>query len=94
MAVVNKNPISRLQEISQQWKFPIPTYREGEGSFDRFGSEITIKIMEDIIGFHAFGRTKKESKANVAQKALDFIEEHYPKLLQPPSIPVSEIISL
>ena len=36
----HKNPISRLQEVCQQWKFPLPAYREAQGSFSEFGTEV------------------------------------------------------
>ena len=89
MAAV-KNPISRLQEICQQWKLPMPTYSEGRGNFGFFGTEVSVNIEGDIVQFGAMGRTKKESKTNVAQKVLDFIEQDYPQFLEPPLPPVSE----
>ena len=90
---MNKNPISKLQEICQQWKIPVPTYGEGEGGFAHFGTELVIRIEDDMVQFSATGRTKKESKANVAQEALNFIEEHYPKYLEPPILTVSRNVS-
>ena len=83
------NPVGRLQEICQQWKLPLPCYREGEGSYQHFGTEVTLTIAGEKFGFHSLGRTKKLSKANVAQNALDFISEHVPRYLQPPPLPVS-----
>ena len=87
---MNKNPISRLQEICQQWKFPVPVYSEGEGDFGTFGTELTIHIEDDVVGLQGRGRTKKESKANVALKALEYIENNCPKFLEPPPPPVSK----
>lgn len=86
---VSTNPVGRLQEICQQWKLSLPTYREGEGSYQQYGTEVTIFIDGENLGFHAMGPTKKKSKANVAQRALDFIAKHIPQYLQPPPLPVS-----
>ena len=84
-----KNPISRLQEICQQWKFPVPTYREAEGTMQEFGTEVVVRIQGEELRFHARGRTKKTSKAKVAQLVIDYITEHCPELLEPPALPVS-----
>ena len=89
---VGSNPIGKLQEICQRWKLPLPCYREVEGNYQQFGTELTLSIAGEKLGFQALGRTKKLSKANVAQSALDFISEHVPRYLQPPPLPVSLII--
>lgn len=82
-----KNPISRLQEISQQWKLPLPTYREAGGSFSQFGTEVTIEIEHETKrSFSGLGRTKKVSKANAAQEAIKFISQNVPHLLEPPPL--------
>ena len=39
--------------------------------------------------FSGVGRTKKVSKANAAQAALDFITDNTPHMLQPPPMPVA-----
>ena len=85
-----KNPISTLLEICQQWKFPTPTYSESEGNFRLFGTQVSVTIKGVMVQFHATGPTKKESKTNVAQKVLEFIEQDYPQFLNPPLQPVSE----
>lgn len=90
-AKLEKSTVNRLQEIFQQWKYPLPIYREAEGTYQQFGTEVTITIDDNIIGFHALGRTKKASKSNVAEKAIAFIEENYPHLLTPPPLPVRHI---
>ena len=87
----HKNPINRLQEVFQQWKAPLPTYREAQGSYQEFGTEVTITLesASEALKFHAKGRTKKISKANAAQLALNYIAEHKPEMLEPPPLPVS-----
>ena len=85
---IQKNPISRLQEIFQQWKIPLPTYREAAGSYSQFGNEVTVVIEGESRTFTGLGRTKKVSKANAAQEALDYITQNLPHLLEPPPLPV------
>ena len=80
-----KNPISRLQEICHQWKQPLPVYRECQGSYSEFGTEITVNIDGEGFTFRAKGRTKKVSKANVAEEALKYVQEHKAYLLEPPA---------
>ena len=80
--------MNKLQEISQRWKLPIPIYREADGSYQEFGTEVTINV-DGPVGFHALGRTKKTSKAAVAEKALTYIETNHPNLLEEPILPVS-----
>ena len=67
----NSNPIGTLQEICQQWKLTLPVYREAEGSYQEFGTEVTVILAGETLGFHALGRTKKVSKANAAQRVLE-----------------------
>ena len=88
-AGVLKHPISRLQELCQIWKLPLPQYRECEGSYQEFGTEVIVTLSEkgEKATFKALGRTKKASKANVAQAALDYISEHKPELLESPALP-------
>lgn len=88
-ARVEKSSIAKLQEICQQWKLPLPIYREAEGSYQEFGTEVTINVEGSPVGFHALGRTKKLSKANVAEKALSYIEKYHPNFLEEPPLPVS-----
>lgn len=89
-AKLEKSSITKLQEICQRWKLPMPTYRESEGSYQEFGSEVTVSGLPDgPVGFTALGRTKKQSKANVAEKALQYIEQNHPDLLELPPLPVS-----
>lgn len=85
---MEKHPVSRLQEISQQWKLPIPSYRESEGTYQLFGTEVTITLDGEMIAFSALGRNKKDSKTKAAEKALDYVKEYYPNLLEPPPLPV------
>ena len=84
----NSNPIGTLQEICQQWKLTLPVYREAEGSYQEFGTEVTVILAGETLGFHALGRTKKVSKANAAQRVLEFIAQYTPRYLQPPPLPV------
>ena len=86
--VLQKNPISRLQEILQQWKYPLPVYREAQGNYREFGTEVSLTLDDERYTFSGLARTKKTSKANAAQKALDFIAQHKPNLLEPPQLPV------
>lgn len=88
-SATHKNPISRMQEVFQQWKAPLPVYREAHGSYQEFGTEVTIALESESLTFHAKGRTKKISKANAAQEALNYISEHKPEMLEPPPLPVS-----
>ena len=90
-AKLEKNAVTKLQEIAQQWKFPLPVYREAEGNYQQFGTEVTVTIEGEILGFHALGRTKKTSKSAVAEKVLTFLEENYPHVLQPPPLPVCHL---
>ena len=85
---IQKNPISRVQEIFQQWKLPLPTYREANGTFSQFGTEVTMVVEGISSTFSGMGRTKKISKANAAQAALDYITENMPHMLEPPPMPV------
>ena len=84
-----KHPVSQLQEVCQVWKLPLPTYRECEGSYQAFGTEVTFTLdqKDEKISYKALGRTKKASKTNVAQLALDHIAQHRPELLEKPEIP-------
>ncbi len=84
-----KHPVSQLQEVCQVWKLSVPSYRECDGSYQAFGTEVTFTLDEkdEKISFKALGRTKKESKTNVAQLALDHISQHKPELLERPEIP-------
>ena len=86
-----KNPISRLQEICQQRKFPLPQYRECQGTYQMFGTVITLTDLEDIdtVSFNGLARTKKASKTAAAAEALLYIRENKPHLLEPPPTPVS-----
>ncbi len=92
-AKIEKSSVNKLQEICQIWKFPLPAYREADGSYQEFGCEVTINIDGDIVGFHALGRTKKNSKTAVAEKALQYIMETSPQYLEQPSLPVSREFS-
>ena len=89
MATGLKHPISILQELFQLWKLPLPEYRECEGSFQEFGTEVTVTTTNkgDKFTLSALGRTKKASKASVAQAALDYLAKHYPHLLETPVPP-------
>lgn len=84
-----KHPISQLQEVCQLRKLPMPSYRECGGSYQEFGTEITL-LLDDTedgkIVYKALGRTKKASKTNVAQMALDYITLNKPQLLERPEV--------
>lgn len=89
-----KHPISQLQELCQSWKLPLPVYRECEGSYQEFGTEVTMVFdvaTDDKIVCKGLGRTKKASKTNVAQMAITYIAENKPHLLEKPT--VSEVSS-
>ncbi len=88
-AKLEKSSVNKLQEICQKWKLPIPIYREADGSYQEFGTEVTINV-DGPVGFHALGRTKKTSKSAVAEKALIYIQRSHPNLLEEPSLPVSK----
>ena len=96
MAVL-KHPISQLQEICQVWKFPLPVYRECEGSYQEFGTEISVTLGDpgtEPVCYKALGRTKKTSKTNAAQMALDYVTQNRPELLERPAVPeVSHLTS-
>lgn len=86
----SKHPISLLQEVCQVWKLPLPKYRECEGSYQEFGTEITFifdETKDEKFTYKGLGRTKKASKSNVAQAAVDYISEHKPGLLERPPVP-------
>ena len=85
----HKNAISRLQEVCQQWKFPLPAYREAQGSFSEFGTEVGLTLEAETVTFYGRGRTKKTSKARAAQEVLDYIAQTKPHLLEPPPTVVS-----
>ena len=91
--VLQKNPISRLQEILQQWKYPLPVYREAQGNYQQFGTEVSLTLEEEMYTFYAMGKTKKTSKANAAQEALNFVTQQKPHLLEPPPLPVGPCCS-
>ena len=90
-AALEKNPISRLQEICQQWKFPLPVYREAQGTFSEFGTEVSLTLEGEAVAFHGRGRTKKTSKSKAAQEALNYISETKAHLLEPPPLTVSGV---
>ncbi|XP_011405617.2 PREDICTED: endothelial differentiation-related factor 1 homolog [Amphimedon queenslandica] len=89
---MEKNPISKLQEITQSWKLAIPSYRESDGTYQLFGCEVTINLEGETIAFSALGRNKKESKAKAAEKALEYIKEYCPHFMEPPPLPPLESI--
>ena len=85
-----KNPISRLQEVCQQWKFPLPVYREAQGTFSEFWTEVSLTLEGEAVTFYGRGRTKKTSKTCAAQEVLDYVTQTKPHLLEPPPVPVRE----
>ena len=89
--VPQKSPISRLQEVCQQWKFSLPTYREAQGTFQEFGTEVSLSVEGESVTFYGRGRTKKLSKANAAQELLEYISQTRPHLLEPPPLAVSPV---
>ena len=84
----HKNAISRVQEICQQWKFPLPVYREAQGTFSEFGTEINVTLEGEAVTAHGRGRTKKTSKSSAAQNVLDYITKTKPHLLEMPPVQV------
>lgn len=88
-AMAQKHPVSQLQEVCQIWSLPLPVYRECEGSYSAFGTEITVmldEVEDEKIVYKAVGRTKKASKTNVAQLALEYITANKPQLLEKPEL--------
>lgn len=90
-----KHPIMQLQELCQSWKLPLPVYRECEGSYQEFGTEVTVVLDEatdaDKILYKGLGRTKKASKTNVAQMAINYIAQNRPHLLERPTFSEPEV---
>ena len=84
-----KNPVSRVQEMCQQWRFPLPEYREAQGTFSEFGTEVSLSLEGEPATFYARARTKKASKSAAAQEVLDYVTKTKPHLLQPPPVAVS-----
>ncbi len=86
-----RNPISRLQEICQQWALPPPVYREASGTYSQFGSEVTFTVEGSTVTFNGMGRNKKMAKTRSAEEALIFLAATKPHLLEhpPPPDPVS-----
>ena len=89
-----KHPISRLQEICQQWKFPVPVYRESQGSLSQFASEVTLTVEETTLTFKGMGRTKKIGKTRAAEEALTFLAETKSHVLEPPPEPVGNTVQM
>ena len=89
MAVMLKNPIMKVQEICQQWRFPMPKYSEVAASMTEFGCECTIIVEGETKTFFGKGRNKKSAKTISAEGALAFIETDKPHLLESPPLPVS-----
>ena len=89
---VAKNPISMLQEICQVWKIPIPAYKECGGSFQEFGTEVSVSFPvhesfpSEVVQLKGMGRTKKASKTKAAQDMLDYITSQRPHLLHKPLV--------
>ena len=85
-----RNPIGTLQELAQVWKLSLPVYRECEGSYQEFGTEVTFTLgckagnPGETVVLNALGRTKKASKTKAAQKMLECISKRQPQLLQGP----------
>ena len=49
----------RLQEVCQQWKFPLPVYREAQGTFSEFGTEVSLTLEGEAVTFYGRGRTQR-----------------------------------
>ncbi len=84
-----KQPISRLQELCQQRKFPVPTYKETTGTLSQFANEVTMTIEETTVSFTGMGRTKKLAKTKAVEEALMFLAATKPHVLEPLPGPVS-----
>jgi len=61
-STVQKNPISRLQEILQQWKYPLPVYREAQGNYQEFGTEISLTLDDERYTFSGLAKTTRPAK--------------------------------
>ena len=85
-----KNPIMKLQEICQQWKFPMPSYTEVAASMTEFGCECTVTLEGETMTYFGKGRNKKTAKTVSAEDAIKYVESTKPHLLQPPPLPVSD----
>ena len=70
-----KNPTSVLLEIFQGWQCPPPSYESTQrGTFQEFGTMVTITLRGGKhVAFHGKGKTKKLSKADASQAALDYL---------------------
>ena len=86
---LQKNPVSRVQEMCQQWRLPLPEYRQAQGTFSQFGTEVSLTLEGEPVTFHGRGRNKKASKSAAAQEVLDYVAKSKPHLLEPPPLPVS-----
>ncbi|XP_065905202.1 uncharacterized protein [Dysidea avara] len=82
-----KNPIMKLQEICQQWKFPMPSYTEVAASMTEFGCECTVTLEGETKTYFGKGRNKKTAKTVSAEDAIKYVESTKPHLLQPPPLP-------
>ena len=89
MAALLKHPIMKVQEICQQWKFPMPYYSEVPASMTAFICKCTITVEGETRTFFGKGRNKKAAKTLSAEGALAFIEAIKPHLLEAPPLPVS-----
>ena len=62
----------------------MPTYEEAHGDYGNFKTEVIIIIEGKLVKQDALSESKKKSKANAAQKALDYIAEKHPNYLTLP----------
>ena len=82
----HKNPISRVQEICQQWKFPLPVYREAQGTFSEFGTEVSL-TLEGELGRHLLWPSQDQEDEQVQRRTRGpglYITKTKPHLLEPP----------
>ena len=83
----DKHPVCLLQELFQKRHCPVPLYTAlGQLGPDRLHHTNVSFFLDDRqhMTFHGCGTNKKTSKANAAQKALEYINETRPKLVEPP----------
>jgi len=59
---VHKIPISRLQEILQQWKYPLPVYREAQGNYQEFGTDVSLTLDDERYTFSGLAKTTRPAK--------------------------------
>ncbi|XP_018330227.1 interferon-inducible double-stranded RNA-dependent protein kinase activator A homolog A-like [Agrilus planipennis] len=73
--VVQKTPVSILQELMQRNQKPIPTYSSSDVA--NVNGDFTCSLSVDGIQTVGYGKTKKEAKHNSAKNAVDILQHKY-----------------